>query len=122
MLQFQTGKNRVEIPGEPETGRMEEDLPGADSGTGGGDSAPGDVPAGSDPGGDISSGAGGSDEVLHMPKLLLESCSLSGQRLTAGSEYELELKLKNRNKQRKACNLKVTLSPGEEASYAGKEF
>ena len=50
-----------------------------------------------------------------MPKLLLESCSLSGQRLTAGSEYELELKLKNRNKQRKACNLKVTLSPGEEA-------
>lgn len=91
------------------------DLPGADSGTGGGDSAPGDVPAGPDPGGGISSGAGGSDEVLHMPKLLLESCSLSGQRLTAGSEYELELKLKNRNKQRKACNLKVTLSPGEEA-------
>ena len=116
-------------PGSDGQGSSGDQAGGDQNGDQGGGGDPGGDQAGGDPGDSLGSaggdtgaligssggGASGGDtqEVLHQPKLLLETCSLSGQRLTAGSDYELELQLKNKHTTRKICNLKVTLASEE---------
>lgn len=49
-------------------------------------------------------------EVIHQPKIILESCNLSGEKLEAGKSYAVSAIFKNCNNQRAISNMKVTLS------------
>lgn len=56
-----------------------------------------------------SSGGDTSEELIRQPKMLLESCSLSGKNLEAGSTEELQVSLQNRSSSQSMYNLKVVL-------------
>lgn len=70
--------------------------------------------AGGDDSGGFSSGGGASQEtepeVIHQPKIILESCSLSKEKLEAGKSYAISAIFKNCNSKRAISNMKVTLS------------
>ena len=54
--------------------------------------------------------SGTSEKIIRQPKLMLESCNLSGAEVKAGSETDLEAVLVNKGAQDRIYNLKVTLS------------
>lgn len=75
-------------------------------------------------GGYSSGGSGGASEtVLHQPKLMFESCNLSGTDLPAGSEHTLEAVFSNKSKKERIYNLKVILSlDGKDIYLSDKSF
>ena len=78
----------------------------------------GSASGGSTGGGYTGDGGGGSEtaeEVLHQPKLLLETCSLSGAPLTAGAEEPMHVQFRNRSQTQTIYNLKVTASADSKA-------
>lgn len=85
--------------------RVPEQETEAASGDAGGGGSLGD-------GGYTGGGGGGAtaEEIIHQPKMLLESCSLSGEALEAGSEETLEVSFRNRSQSQSMYNLKVVLS------------
>ena len=68
-------------------------------------------------GGGYSGGEGGeaAEEILHQPKLLLETCSLSGVSLKAGAEEPMKVQFRNRSETQTIYNLKVTASTDTKA-------
>lgn len=68
-------------------------------------------------GGGYSGGEGGeaAEEILHQPKLLLETCSLSGVSLKAGVEEPMKVQFRNRSETQTIYNLKVTASTDTKA-------
>lgn len=74
---------------------------------------------GSVSGGSYSSGGSGgysggsgeaAEEIIRQPKMLLETCNLSGQELEAGSQEQLEVSFRNRSDTQAMYNLKVLVS------------
>lgn len=63
-------------------------------------------------GGGYSGGESGeaAEEILHQPKLLLETCSLSDVSLKAGAEEPMKVQFRNRSETQTIYNLKVTAS------------
>lgn len=64
-------------------------------------------------GGGYSGGGGGgtqAEEIIHQPKMLLESCNLAGQSLEAGSKETLKVSFCNRSQSQSMYNLKIVLS------------
>lgn len=61
------------------------------------------------------SGSETAEEVLHQPKLLLETCSLSGAPLTAGAEESMNVQFRNRSQTQTIYNLKVVASTDSKA-------
>lgn len=67
-------------------------------------------------GGSEGSSSGGEpagetkQEVIHQPKIILESCNLSSEKLEAGKSYAVSAIFKNCNNKRAISNMKVTLS------------
>ena len=73
----------------------------------------GDEPAG---GGGDQGGGGESletEKIIHQPKMLLDTCNLSGKTLEAGSSEHLTASFRNRSASEEMYNLKIT------AAYAG---
>ena len=68
-------------------------------------------------GGGYSGGESGeaAEEILHQPKLLLETCSLSGVSLKAGVEEPMKVQFRNRSETQTIYNLKVTASTDTKA-------
>ena len=68
-------------------------------------------------GGGYSGGESGeaAEEILHQPKLLLETCSLSGVSLKAGAEEPMKVQFRNRSETQTIYNLKVTASTDTKA-------
>ena len=68
-------------------------------------------------GGGYSGGEGGeaAEEILHQPKLLLETCSLSDVSLKAGAEEPMKVQFRNRSETQTIYNLKVTASTDTKA-------
>ena len=64
--------------------------------------------------GDFSSGGGSEKEmepeIIHQPKIILESCSLSDEKLEAGKTCSISAVFKNCSSKRAICNMKVSLS------------
>ena len=91
----------VRIP-EPEPVAGSKDN-GSDGGAGGG--------------GGYSGGESGeaAEEILHQPKLLLETCSLSDVSLKAGAEEPMKVQFRNRSETQTIYNLKVTASTDTKA-------
>lgn len=57
-----------------------------------------------------SGGAGETtEEVVHQPKFLMETCSFDDVSLEAGSEQNMEISFQNRSKKFAAYNLKITI-------------
>lgn len=67
--------------------------------------------------GGISASGGDEEEVIHQPKLILESSNLSGERLKAGESRDFVLKFKNRSRTEKIYNLKATVKAGEDTVF-----
>lgn len=82
---------------------------GADNNTGDGADM-GSVGGGYMGGYSSGSPSGTSEKIIRQPKLMLESCNLSGAEVKAGSETALEAVLVNKGAQDRIYNLKVTLS------------
>lgn len=59
-------------------------------------------------------GGGSGEEVVHQPKIILESNNLSGVRSKAGETKDFVLSFKNRSRNEKICNLKVTAKAAED--------
>lgn len=93
----QQGENPDETPEENPDGASGEDIPE-------------DVSGGGYSGGGIEGGSGSSEEVLRQPKMLLESCNLSGKKLEAGSSQKMTAVFRNRSTQNAMYNLKVVAS------------
>ena len=68
-------------------------------------------------GGGYSGGESGeaAEEILHQPKLLLETCSLSDVSLKAGAEEPMKVQFRNRSETQTIYNLKVTASTDTKA-------
>ena len=68
-------------------------------------------------GGGYSGGEGGeaAEEILHQPKLLLETCSLSDVSLKAGAEEPMKVQFRNCSETQTIYNLKVTASTDTKA-------
>lgn len=68
-------------------------------------------------GGGYSGGEGGeaAEEILHQPKLLLETCNLSDVSLKAGAEEPMKVQFRNRSETQTIYNLKVTASTDTKA-------
>lgn len=68
-------------------------------------------------GGGYSGGESGeaAEEILHQPKLLLETCSLSDVSLKAGAEEPMRVQFRNRSETQTIYNLKVTASTDTKA-------
>lgn len=68
-------------------------------------------------GGGYSGGESGeaAEEILHQPKLLLETCSLSDVSLKAGAEEPMKVQFRNRSETQAIYNLKVTASTDTKA-------
>lgn len=94
-------KQQGEIPGENLKENPEEDA---------GEDLQGGVYEGGYSGGSMDGGSGGSEEVLRQPKMLLESCSLSGKKLEAGSSQKMTVVFRNRSTSSTMYNLKVVAS------------
>lgn len=80
-----------------------------------GGSADGGIPSGDPTGGFGSSyvpdtGNQQEEEIVHLPKFLLEKSNLTGQALKAGEDTELSVSFKNRSETQDAYNLKVVVS------------
>lgn len=92
----------------PEKGNQEEEL------FGDGNGMEGDSEVQVSPGSADFSGAGASsgqkEELIRQPKILLESCSLTGKNMEAGSSEEVEFVLKNKNSNQEIYNLKLVFS------------
>lgn len=56
-----------------------------------------------------------AEEILHQPKLLLETCSLSDVSLKAGAEEPMRVQFRNRSETQTIYNLKVTASTDTKA-------
>ena len=56
-----------------------------------------------------------AEEILHQPKLLLETCSLSDVSLKAGAEEPMKVQFRNRSETQTIYNLKVTASTDTKA-------
>ena len=68
----------------------------------------GDEPAG---GGGEQGGGGGipeTEKIIHQPKMLLDTCNLSGKMLEAGSSENLITSFQNRSASEEMYNLKIT--------------
>lgn len=78
----------------------------------GGYTGGGGYSGGSYSGGDYG-GAAETEKIYHQPKLLLESNSLSGQRIQAGQEKEFVTVFANTSQSDSIYNLKVTLKPAD---------
>ena len=61
-------------------------------------------------GGDYSGGGGSAEteKIIHQPKMLLDTCNLSGKTLEAGSEETLTAAFQNRSLSEEMYNLKIT--------------
>ncbi|EET60945.1 hypothetical protein BRYFOR_07011 [Marvinbryantia formatexigens DSM 14469] len=93
---------------EPPTEPVSEDpsaLSAGDGYVGGG--------AGGYGGGDYGGGTAETEKIYHQPKMLLESYSLSGQRIRAGQKKEFEAVFINKSRSDSIYNLKVTLKPAD---------
>lgn len=68
-------------------------------------------------GGGYSGGESGeaAEEILHQPKLLLETCSLSDVSLKAGAEEPMKVQFRNCSETQTIYNLKVTASTDTKA-------
>lgn len=92
----------------PEKGNQEEEL------FGDGNGMEGDPEVQVSPGSADFSGAGASsgqkEELIRQPKILLESCSLTGKNMEAGSSEEVEFVLKNKSSNQEIYNLKLVFS------------
>ena len=90
---------RVPEP-EPVAGSKDNDSGGGDGGGGG-----------------YSGGESGeaAEEILHQPKLLLETCSLSDVSLKAGAEEPMKVQFRNCSETQTIYNLKVTASTDTKA-------
>lgn len=92
----------------PEKGNQEEEL------FGDGNGMEGDSEVQVSPGSADFSGAGASsgqkEELIRQPKILLESCSLTGKNMEAGSSEEVEFVLKNKSSNQEIYNLKLVFS------------
>lgn len=92
----------------PEKGNQEEEL------FGDGNGMEGDPEVQVSPGSSDFSGAGASsgqkEELIRQPKILLESCSLTGKNMEAGSSEEVEFVLKNKSSNQEIYNLKLVFS------------
>ena len=68
-------------------------------------------------GGGYSGGESGeaAEEILHQPKLLLETCSLSDVSLKAGAEEPMKVQFRNRSETQTISNLKLTASTDTKA-------
>lgn len=71
-------------------------------------------------GGEIFSTGEPEEEIVHQPKLVMESNSLSKDQLEAGEEKEFTVVFKNKSKDKKICNLKVTAKPAEDSVILDK--
>ena len=56
-----------------------------------------------------------AEEILHQPKLLLETCSLSDVSLKAGAKEPMKVQFRNRSETQTIYNLKVTASTDTKA-------
>ncbi len=78
---------------------------------------PGEGEGGASGGGDYGGYSGGGSslpEVLRQPKMLLESCNLSGKQLEAGSTETLDVSFRNRSDSQSMYNLKIIASSEHE--------
>ena len=81
----------------------------------------GDEPAG---GGGGDQGGGGesleTEKIIHQPKMLLDTCNLSGKTLEAGSSEDLTASFRNRSASEEMYNLKITASSSGNGLKLGK--
>lgn len=64
-------------------------------------------------GGSYGAGTSETEKIYHQPRLILESNSLSGQRILAGKEKEFLTVFENTSESDSIYNLKVTLKPAD---------
>ena len=80
----------------------------------------GDEPAG---GGGDQGGGGESletEKIIHQPKMLLDTCNLSGKTLEAGSSEHLTASFRNRSASEEMYNLKITAASAGNGLKLGK--
>ena len=80
----------------------------------------GDEPAG---GGGDQGGGGESletEKIIHQPKMLLDTCNLSGKTLEAGSSEDLTASFRNRSASEEMYNLKITAASAGNGLKLGK--
>ena len=80
----------------------------------------GDEPAG---GGGEQGGGGESletEKIIHQPKMLLDTCNLSGKTLEAGSSEHLTASFRNRSASEEMYNLKITAASSGNGLKLGK--
>ena len=80
----------------------------------------GDEPAG---GGGEQGGGGGipeTEKIIHQPKMLLDTCNLSGKMLEAGSSENLIASFQNRSASEEMYNLKITAASSGNGVKLGK--
>lgn len=70
--------------------------------------------------GDVSFGGEMTEEVMHQPKMILESNGLAGERIQAGTEKDFIFSFKNRSRKEKIYNLKITVKPAEDTAVLKK--
>lgn len=74
-------------------------------------------------GGSYGTGTPETEKIYHQPRLILESNSLSGQRILAGKEKEFLTVFENTSESDSIYNLKVTLKPADNSvSLATSSF
>ncbi|MDO5422341.1 MAG: hypothetical protein Q4F41_01280 [Eubacteriales bacterium] len=126
--------------GDGSSGGSDGDTSGdGSSGTGGDVFGDGSSGTGSDAFGDGSNSSGGdvfgsgsgssggsagvsqeTEKIYRQPKLTLESNSLSGEELQAGTEVEFTTTFRNRSQSESVYNLKVTLKPADDSISLSK--
>ncbi len=93
-----------------EKGDEKGDEKGNEEGSQGGEEGAGPDGSGGEMGGGSSFGAGGGEELIRQPKILLETDNLSGKELAAGGEEELKAAFRNCSASQSLYNLKVSAS------------
>lgn len=92
----------------PEKGNQEEELFGDGNGMEGEPEV--QVSHGSADFSGTEGASGQKEELIRQPKILLESCSLTGKDMEAGSSEEVEFVLKNKSNNQGIYNLKLVFS------------
>lgn len=92
----------------PEKGNQEEELFGDGNGMEGEPEV--QVSHGSADFSGTEGASGQKEELIRQPKILLESCSLTGKDMEAGSSEEVEFVLKNKSSNQGIYNLKLVFS------------